>query len=75
MDVLENVNIFIKAPTPEELVKLQVLNNHVNNVRYAYQTPMFVDGDWYAWFFANLHEYIDPTKLEENDLRALGVNL
>jgi len=72
---LESVNIFLSAKTPEEIVGLQILNNAINGIEYHYQTPM-KDGDkWIIWFFADVKDWIDPSKTNEETKRFVeGLN-
>ncbi len=64
-----NVNIFLSAKKPERLIELQVFNNQVNNVHYHYQTPVFANGKWYVWFFADIENYIHPESLDEKSIK------
>lgn len=66
MAVLTNVNIFLSAKDKLELVSLQVVNNQINGIMYGYQTPVWTGKEWVVWFFADINEWNDPGKLEEN---------
>ena len=57
-----NVNIFLRANTPEELVAIQLANNAINGMQYKYQTPMKDGSKWIIWFFADIEEWKDPSK-------------
>ena len=57
---LNNVNIFLSAKSKEELVLLQVANNTINQIQYAYQTPTKDGKEWIVWFFADITEWINP---------------
>jgi len=69
MDSLTNVNNYLSAKTEDELLELQILNNHVNGIRYAYQTPVWTGDKWVIWFFADLQEWNDPRNLEGDALK------
>lgn len=69
MAQLTNVNIFLTAKTPEKLVELQVLNNAVNGMHFNYQTPLFVNGKWFCWFFADLEEWQSPDNIKGDALK------
>ena len=56
-----NVNIFLKANSPEELVRIQLANNALNGMQYKYQTPMKDGKSWVVWFFADVTEWKDPS--------------
>ena len=75
MAQLNNVNIFLRAKTPEDLVKIQVANNIVNGIQYKYQTPMKDGAMWVVWFFADITEWKDPSKATKEALefaKAIG---
>ena len=60
MAELNNVNIFLRGNSPEDLIKLQLANNAINGIQYKYQTPMKDGKGWVVWFFADVSEWIDP---------------
>jgi hypothetical protein len=76
MAQLNNVNIFLKGKTPEDLVKLQLANNAINGIQYKYQTPMKDGSSWVVWFFADVTEWKDPTKATKQALEfAKGLTI
>jgi hypothetical protein len=66
---LENVNIFLRAQTPLELVALQAANNAINGMQYAYQTPVWTGKDWVIWFFADIKEWNDPASATKEAIK------
>lgn len=66
-----NVNIFLRAQTPEDLVELQIMNNMLNGVHYNYQTPMYDGSEWYVWFFADVKRWNDPRDIDDESMSFL----
>ena len=72
---LQTVNIFFRAKTPEEIVRLQLINNQINSAQFSYQTPVWTGKDWVCWFFADTKSWNDPRKVKEEALKfARGLN-
>lgn len=59
------VLVFLKAKTAEELVKLQLENNHNDGRQYIYSNPQFVKGDWYVWFYKDFSDAIKKAKIDK----------
>lgn len=53
------VNIYLEASDKDELIKMQLMNNMINNKAYNYQTPYKDGKKWVVWFFA------DPTDTQQ----------
>ena len=53
-----DIPIFLKAKTPELLVKAMASNNVNNHMEYFYFDIQFVKGSWYVWFKKNLRNEI-----------------
>lgn len=69
---LNLVQLFIKGKDPSDLVRLQALNNHLNQMKYNYTPPsQLKDGSWIVWFFADLTRWQDPTRIKKGDLRII----
>ena len=66
---LTNVLIFLKAKTKEELVELQVLNNHINHMHFNYVAPIWDGKEFSIWFFADITEWIDPKSITGDALK------
>jgi hypothetical protein len=54
---LTRVKLFLKASSEQEMVDLQLKNNHLNNMMYNYDPPQKVDGGYIVWFFADITKY------------------
>jgi hypothetical protein len=65
---LTNVNIFLRANSPEELIELQLINNALNGVHYNYQTPIYDGTSYIVWFFADVKKWQDPTGLGPDEV-------
>lgn len=51
------IKMFIKAKTPESLVKKQLDLNLKLMGQASYTDISFVDGFWYAWFLVDVDKY------------------
>lgn len=63
---LQAINIFLRAKRPEDLASLQLANNEINGIQYAYQTPVWTGKDWVIWFFADIKSWHDPDNIDED---------
>jgi hypothetical protein len=67
------VRMFLRADTPEELVRAQLRNNIFLKGRADYTDVQFVDGQWYCWFLVDVEQNrvflkqleLDPEETEE----------
>lgn len=69
MSTTTNVNLYLSAKTPGKLIELQLLNNAVNSMHFNYQTPLYANGMWFCWFFADIEEWISPDTIEGDALK------
>jgi len=51
---ISQVRMFLKAGTPEELVRLQLQTNTFLRGQANYTDIQFVKDSWYAWFLVDL---------------------
>lgn len=65
--------IFLKSKKPEGLIRLQLINNKLNGIQYAYTTPVFDGKDWLIWFFADVSEWKSPNKVTKDGLKFMGL--
>lgn len=56
------VRMFLRAPTPEELVGLQLRMNTVLRGQANFTDFSFVKNNWYCWFLVDVDQY--PEVLE-----------
>ncbi len=68
----QTVMVFLKAKTEKELVKKQLINNIVNQMKFNYVNPVYDGKSWVIWFFANLKEWKDPETVDAKKLQELG---
>lgn len=48
------IRMFLRAATPEELVRLQLQTNLQLKGRADYTDFSFADGQWYCWFLVDV---------------------
>lgn len=72
---LDLVPLCLESESKDELVQLMYLNNHLNHQKFNYMPPLFAEGTWYVWFFADISEWQDPRSLNEGEAELIvGVN-
>lgn len=45
---------FIKAKSAEELEKVMLINNQTLGASFDYDNIQYANGNWYAWFYADV---------------------
>lgn len=51
---LDKIPNFLKAQSPQALRRKMFLNNMQKNIQYVYHSIQFVNGEWYAWYYAEM---------------------
>lgn len=49
---------FVRAGDPDELVREMIRNNLKNQIEYSYYNIGYQNGNWYAWYIADVSEMI-----------------
>jgi len=53
------IKLFIKAKTPEELVRKMHDNNTAHGCGFIYDSPSFVKNEWIVWFTVDVLAYMN----------------
>lgn len=57
------MRMFLRAGSPEGLVRLQLQMNTLLKGRADFTDFQFVDGQWYCWFAVDVDQYPEVLKL------------
>lgn len=69
---LELIPIYLDAKDRDELIRLEYLNNQINGQKYNYNAPVQIkDGSYEVWFFADIKEWKDPSKLTKDEINIM----
>jgi hypothetical protein len=59
---LNNIPVFLEAPSKLELLQLMWGNNAINGRAYNYMSPLKDGKRWVVWFYADINNWKMPTK-------------
>lgn len=69
---LSLVQVYLDAKTRDDIIRIQYINNILNQVKFNYSKPVQLkNGTYEVWFYADITNWKDPRELDEDEVKLL----
>ena len=69
---LDLVPLFLEADSREDLIRLMLVNNHINSRKFNYMGPPVLENKKYVvWFYGDIKDHTSPADISDDEMKTI----